>query len=168
MSSTCHFILEKYAVGLDPSQNNLGGLPAALPWGGPFFLAVAVECLPSPMGAYVFFDMRWTRREMAGSEAEPQRTRERKLSVSAGHQPWLWKWIEANRALQFQLERALICSRCSATVIHQEKSVKKSLWMTQWKEPSFPALETQVRKSIQRGRRMFHLRGPFDFKLTTL
>ena len=40
------FILEKYAVGLDPPQNSLGGLPAALPWGGTFFLAVSVECLP--------------------------------------------------------------------------------------------------------------------------
>lgn len=45
VSSTWCFILEKYAIGLDPAENSLGGLPTALPWGGPLFLAVAVECL---------------------------------------------------------------------------------------------------------------------------
>lgn len=45
VSSTWCFILEKYARRLDPPENSLGGLPVVLPWGGPFFLAVAVECL---------------------------------------------------------------------------------------------------------------------------
>lgn len=45
VSSTWCFILEKYAIRLDPPQNSLGGLPTALPWGGPSFLAVAMECL---------------------------------------------------------------------------------------------------------------------------
>lgn len=78
VSSTWCFILEKYAIGLDPAKNSLGGLPAALPWGGPFFLAVVVEVLSFlPRGSCVFSETRWTRREMAGSEAEPRRTRER-------------------------------------------------------------------------------------------
>lgn len=73
VSSTWCFILEKYAIGLDPAENSLGGLPMALPWGGPLFLAVAVECLsflPRWGGGLCLLCGKVDRREMAGSEAE--------------------------------------------------------------------------------------------------
>lgn len=47
VSSTWCSILGKHAIGLDSPQNRLGRLPKTRPRGGrPFFLALAVECLP--------------------------------------------------------------------------------------------------------------------------
>lgn len=58
VSSAWCFILEKYATGLDQPQKSLGGLPGALPWGGPLFSAMAVECLPLLSGGPMA-SLRW-------------------------------------------------------------------------------------------------------------
>ena len=81
-------------VGSAPEKPGWAASSSTLGWS--FILGYGYGMSPlSPMRANVFFDMRWTGKEMAQSDAEPQRTRDRKARVSPGHQPWLWIWIEA-------------------------------------------------------------------------
>lgn len=106
-------------VGSTPKLPEWAASGSALGWR--FLLGCICGMSPlSPAGAYVFFEMKWARREMAGPEAGPQRTGEWKSRISTGYQPCLWKWRKANWALSFQPPNAIICGLCLATVAHHD------------------------------------------------
>lgn len=86
LSSTCCFILEKYAIGLGPAENSLGGLPAALPWGGPFFFGCGCGMLfLSLTGGCVFSEAKVDQKGNGRVNSRAPESKGEKIGVSSSH-----------------------------------------------------------------------------------
>jgi hypothetical protein len=77
-------IFEKFIIGLELSQNSLGGLPMTVHWGGlPSGLWMG-NASSSSIGFRVFFTAKWASRKRADLEADSRTMKARKLRASSG------------------------------------------------------------------------------------